>query len=163
MISDTTHQVSAHDDHARPVNAPRGVPGWVHVSSLVAISVQALIVGFWAYVVPRGFYDVFPAVAGSWIHQDGPYNQHLIQDVGAMYIALGLASVGALLWRRAQSFRLLGIAWTVFGLLHFSYHSTHLAGMSATDALGNVVGLGLYLLLGITLLIPSRKNKEANR
>lgn len=144
-------------------SAAGSVPAWVPVTALVALSMIGLIVGVWAYVFPRGFYDLFPTVVGSWINQDGPYNQHLIRDVGAMYLALGLASLGGLVWRSAQTLRLLGLTWTTFGLLHFSYHLTHLHGMTTTDAIGNVVGLGLCLLLGVAIVLPIRKQKEATR
>lgn len=144
-------------------NEAWGVPGWVHAAALSATSVIALVVGIWAHFFAQGFYENFPAVWGKWIHQDGPYNQHLVQDVGAMYLALGFASLCGLVWRSAQTLRVLGVAWTTFGLLHFSYHLAHLAGMTVTDAVGNVVGLGLCLLLGSALMLPGQKRKEATR
>lgn len=35
--------------------------------------------------------------------------------------------------------------------------------MTVTDAVGNVVGLGLCLLLGSALMLPGQKRKEATR
>jgi hypothetical protein len=144
-------------------SAGRGVPAWVPVTALMAMSLIGLIVGVWAYVFPRGFYDLFPTVVGNWIHQDGPYNQHLIRDVGAMYLALGLAGLGGLVGRSAQALRVLGLAWTAFGLLHFSYHLTHLHGMTPSDAIGNGVGLGLCLVLGVAIVLPIQREKEATQ
>jgi len=47
-------------------------------------------------------------------------------------------------------------AWTIFGVLHLAYHLGHLADMAAIDAVGNVVALGLSLLVGVALLVPVR-------
>jgi len=52
-----------------------------------------------------------------------------------------------------------GLAWGVFGVLHFGYHVLHLQG-SAVDVVGNVVGLGLSAALGIVLALPARQPSE---
>lgn len=117
----------------------------------------ALFVGVWAYFLPQSFYDSFPGVLGSWVSVDGPFNEHLIRDVGAMYLALGGASIGCLVWRSEVAYRVLGIAWTIFGALHFAYHAFHLSHMPVVDAVGEMVALGVSLLLGVLLLIPGRK------
>ncbi|MHC2998472.1 hypothetical protein OB08_04125 [Microbacterium sp. HJ5] len=118
---------------------------------------MAGFVGVWAYFFPLSFYDSFPGVLGSWVSVDGPFNEHLIREVGAMYLALGAASIGSLVWRSALGYRILGIAWTVFGVLHFAYHALHLDHLPAVDAVGEMVALGVSLLLGILLLIPARE------
>ena len=52
-------------------------------------------VGVWALVFPREFYDSFPGLGfGAWA-TDGPFNEHLIRDVGALYLALVAAGVFA--------------------------------------------------------------------
>lgn len=63
--------------------------------ALVGTIVVAGVVGTWAYALPREFYDHFPVVLGEWISLDGPYNEHLVRDHGAQYLALGAASVAA--------------------------------------------------------------------
>lgn len=128
----------------------------LHILALAASAALGLFVGGWAYFASVGFYDSFPGVLGSWVSVDGPYNEHLIRDVGAMYLALAAASIGGLIWRHEIAFRILGIAWTVFGLLHFAYHVLHLEHMSPASAIGEMVALGVSLLLGVVLLIPER-------
>ncbi|OAN42767.1 hypothetical protein [Microbacterium sp. H83] len=129
----------------------------LHTFALAFSTVLGLFVGGWAYFSARSFYDSFPGVLGSWVSVDGPYNEHLIRDVGAMYLALAAASIGGLIWRHPIAFRVLGIAWTVFGALHFAYHALHLEHMSMDAAIGEMVALGVSLLLGILLLIPDRR------
>lgn len=89
--------------------------GRIQLAALIGSIVIAAVVGTWAYFFPAQFYDRFPAVLGEWISQDGPYNEHLIRDHGAQYLALGLASVFGLFWHSQIGYRLLGIAWTTSG------------------------------------------------
>jgi hypothetical protein len=128
----------------------------LHIFALAFSALLGLFVGGWAYFAPQGFYDSFPGVLGSWVSVDGPFNEHLIRDVGAMYLALAAAGIGGLIWRNEVVFRVLGIAWTVFGALHFLYHALHLSHMSLESAIGEMVALGVSLLLGIVLLLPER-------
>ncbi|MGN6408850.1 MAG: hypothetical protein ACTHMH_10915 [Curtobacterium sp.] len=123
----------------------------------------AVAVGIWAYVLPREFYDHFPSLLGEWISQDGPFNEHLIRDHGAQYLALGAGSVAALFWRSQPLYRVLGIAWGSFGVLHFAYHATHLGHMSARDGVSQLIVLAVAALLGIAIAIPKRPATSATR
>jgi hypothetical protein len=129
----------------------------VQVVSLVGSIVIAAVVGIWAYFLPALFYTHFPAVLGEWISQDGPYNEHLIRDHGAQYLALGAASVYCLVRPSQIGCRLLALAWTVFGVLHFAYHVTHLSHMSVSDQVSQVIVLGFAVLLGVGLFVPPRR------
>ena len=119
---------------------------------LISVAI-GLAVGLWAVVGPRAFYDSFPGFGRTWVADDGPFNEHLIRDVGALYLGLAGASLASL-WTRDT--RVAGVAWTIFGVLHLGYHVAHLGDMAAIDAVGNVVALGLSLLVGVALLLPVR-------
>ena len=80
------------------------------------------------------------------------------QFVYPLILALGAASIGGLIWRHPIAYRVLGLAWTVFGTLHFAYHALHLAHMPLASAIGEMVALGISLLLGVVLLIPERSS-----
>lgn len=134
----------------------------IHFAAAALSALLAGFVGIWAYFFPQSFYDSFPGVFGSWVSVDGPFNEHLIRDVGAMYLALGGASVGSLFWRSDMAYRVLGIAWTIFGVLHFAYHAAHLEHLPVVDAVGEMIALGVSLLLGILLLI-SRSGRSTAR
>lgn len=129
----------------------------------VVLAIAALIgvyVGFWAEVLPRSFYTSFPGFGLHWISMHGAYDEHLIRDVGSLYLALAAISVAAIFARTAAQGRTAGLAWTVFGILHFAYHLAHLDG-SAVDKIGNVVTLGGSAVLGIILLFPPRSPDTA--
>lgn len=116
-------------------------------------------VGLWAEFFPRAFYTSFPGFGLHWIDVDGPFNEHLIRDVGSLYLALGIGSLAAMMARSATPGRVIGLAWALFGVLHFGYHVQHLEG-SAVDIAGNIVSLGLSLALGVVLVFPLRGRAE---
>jgi hypothetical protein len=127
---------------------------------LALLGLLGLFVGMWATSFPESFYTSFPGFGLHWIEQAGAYDEHLIRDVGAMYLALTAITVAAAFARSAAPGRLAGLAWTVFGAIHFAFHVSHLEG-SALDRVGNVVALGLSLVLGIVLLRRGADRAEA--
>lgn len=122
----------------------------------VVLAVTVLIggyVGVWAGFFPNAFYTSFPGFGLHWINVDGAFNEHLIRDVGSLYLALALGSAAAIISRSAAPGRVIGLAWAVFGILHFGYHIQHLHG-SGVDITGNIVSLGVSALAGIILVFP---------
>src|SRR2546421_20918 len=53
---------------------------------LFALGLTQLTIGLWALLGSRSFYNDFPFGQG-WVSADGPYNQHLLTDFGALYVA----------------------------------------------------------------------------
>jgi hypothetical protein len=124
---------------------------------LGATAAIGLFVGLWAAALPASFYRAFPGFGRVWIAVDGPYNEHLIRDVGSLYLALAAASIVAAFARTPSAARAVGAAWVVFGVPHLVYHAAHFAGMAPLDVAGNIIGLGGSLLLGAVLLLPGRR------
>ena len=48
------------------------------------LTASALYVGWWASLAPRSFYDSFPGLNRMWVGGDGPYNEHLVRDIGGL-------------------------------------------------------------------------------
>jgi hypothetical protein len=130
---------------------------------LAATAALGLFVGAWAAFWPSSFYSAFPGFGRIWIAIDGPYNEHLIRDVGALYLALAGASIAAIFSRQPDAGRVVGVAWTVFGLPHLAYHLAHFESLSPIDVVGNVVSLGGSLALGIVLMLPGAKRPRTER
>jgi hypothetical protein len=78
-----------------------------------------LAVGLWALLFPESFADFidFP-----------PFNEHLLHDVGAFQIGIGVSVLVALLWSDAIAVALLG--YVVAGAIHTVNHGVdlHLGG-----------------------------------
>lgn len=127
-------------------------------------SILGAFVGIWAAFAPRGFYDSFPSFGlGPWIAVDGPYNEHLIRDVGGLYLALAAAGVYALLQagaHAARAARTVGIAWIVFSIPHLIYHANHLAGLSGLNLVAEIISVGITVPIGILLVVPDRTSSR---
>ena len=120
---------------------------------MLALTVATgLYAGIWAEFLPRAFYTSFPGFGLHWISDSGAWDEHLIRDVGSLYLALTAISIAAIIARTAAPGVLAGLAWAVFGVLHFGYHVTHLTG-SGLDMAGNVISLGISAILGVILVI----------
>ena len=57
------------------------------------LAVTAAVVGTWAAAFPMSFYNDFPGFRRGWVSTLSPYSEHLIRDVGALYLALLVLSI----------------------------------------------------------------------
>jgi hypothetical protein len=124
---------------------------------LAVLSLSAAYVGAWALAAPRSFYDSFPGFGRHWVVAGGPYNEHLVRDVGGLYLALLAVSVWAALRPSWDPARAAGLAWSVFSLPHLAYHAGHLDQFGTGDRIANVLALGGTLVLGLALLVAPRR------
>jgi hypothetical protein len=127
---------------------------------LVVTAAIGLFVGGWAAFAPRFFYDAFPGLGRIWVAVDGPFNEHLVRDVGALYLALAAASLVAAATRGVAASQAVGAAWVVFSVPHLVYHVGHLAGFGLLDQVGQLVSLSSTVVLGIPLLLPDRRRSR---
>lgn len=124
---------------------------------LAVLTASAVYVGGWAAPFPRSFYDSFPGFNRTWTASDGPYNEHLVRDVGAFYLALAVAGVLAMLWRERHVTLVVAAAWTTFSVPHLGYHLAHLDELDALDAMGQAVSLSITLVLALLLLLGAAR------
>lgn len=118
--------------------------------------------GGWAYFAPALWYQNFPGFGFSWLPQLGPYNMHLVKDDGAMFLALAVLSVLALLYVRSAPVVLITASvWLVFNVLHLVFHVQHLAVYSTTDKILNVILLSMVTLFNTALFMPVKERASA--
>jgi hypothetical protein len=120
--------------------------------ALGVLLLVALGVGLWALPAPRSFYDSFPTSSLHWVATDGPYNRHLVTDVGSLYLALAALTIAAL--ARPALARLTGVVWLVFSVPHWLYHSAHLDLYGTRDKVLNEVALLAVVALAALLCVP---------
>ena len=53
--------------------------------------------GFYALLAPRSFYEDFP-VGRGWVEALPAYNEHLLRDVGALFLATAVVLAAAAIW-----------------------------------------------------------------
>lgn len=119
---------------------------------LAALAVTTAVVGVWAQFAPRAFYDDFPGWGRHWVAVDGPYNEHLVRDVGGLNLALTVLLVAALVTLRPTVVRVAAVAYLIFAVPHLVYHLHHLEGLDTVDQVGNVVSLASAVLAPIVVL-----------
>ncbi|UJA19308.1 hypothetical protein HJD18_03215 [Thermoleophilia bacterium SCSIO 60948] len=107
---------------------------------------QALLVGLTASFAPRVFYEDFPFVS-SWVVLLPPFNEHLVTDVGGLYLAFAVLFAWATVRPSAALIQPLCAAWAVAAVLHLVFHVRNLESFGALDAAAEVVSLALVLAL----------------
>ncbi|MDX2379361.1 MAG: hypothetical protein QNM02_06345 [Acidimicrobiia bacterium] len=122
----------------------------------------SVTLGAWALLAPRSFYDDYPGLGRSWVSIDGPYNEHLVRDVGALNLALTVVFVGAAVTLGRAMIITASIASLVWGIPHFIYHLANLDDLGAGDAFASIAGLAVFALLPIVLIIVSSSLDEAD-
>lgn len=123
---------------------------------LGAAGASLLGVGVWAQVFPRSFYDDFP-LGRSWVSLDGPYNEHLVRDVGGLNLGLALATLAIAALGTAMLLRLGAVAVLLYSAPHLAYHATHLGPYGTGDRVSLMVTLSLVVVLpAVVALLPLR-------
>lgn len=120
--------------------------------ALVVIAGGAALVGVWAQAFPRSFYDDFPGAGRVWVAVDGPFNEHLVRDVGGLNLGLAFVAVLALVTGSVVAGRAAGGAALLYGVPHLAYHALHLDGFDITDAVAMLVSLSLSALAAVAAL-----------
>ncbi|HET6166683.1 MAG TPA: DUF4345 family protein [Marmoricola sp.] len=121
------------------------------------LTLSAAYVGVWALADPASFNKDFPLPGRHWVSLAGPYNEHLVRDVGGLYLALGVLTIWAVLRPRRDLLAAVGIAWEVFSIPHLLFHAGHLDGLTTFDKVAETGSLGLTVVLAAVLLLPARQ------
>src|SRR5690348_3453073 len=90
--------------------------------ALAFLGGAAALIGFTAAISPRTFYDDFPFVA-HWVDLLPPYNEHLVTDVGGLYLGFALLFAWAATTLERALLRPLCIAWLLTASLHLLFHA----------------------------------------
>jgi hypothetical protein len=111
-----------------------------------------LTAGFWQQFAPESFYVDFPGFGHHWVSPDGPYNEHLLRDVGQGNLAFGTVALVALLTGGVWLARATGLAAVVANVPHQVYHQMNVDVLpTATDQVLQTITLTAVTVAGITL------------
>lgn len=120
-------------------------------AGLIVLAAANLVPGVWAYLFPHYFYNDVPTVSA-----DPPFNQHLMTDAGAFFLAQGVMLGAAAIVMQHRLIQAALAGFLTFSVLHLAFHATHLGGMSPAGAAGLVIALVLEAALPVVLLIAAR-------
>ena len=130
--------------------------------ALAWLALSALQIGAWALLAPQSFYDNFPGFGRSWVSVDGPFNEHLVRDVGALNLALAVLLVAAAIRLSRDLVSVAAIASLVWGVPHALYHLANTDGLSTMDNLASIGGLLFSVVLAAMLLVSAKKLDTAS-
>ena len=119
---------------------------------LVVLGVPAVVIGAWAAFAPRSFYEDFPGFGQLWVRPDGPFNEHLVRDVGNLNLALAFVTLAAGVWCTPLLARLVAGAWLVEGIPHLVYHLRHLDPLASDAKVLSIAGLAIVPVVALVLL-----------
>ena len=129
---------------------------------LVIVGAGNALVGVWASLAPHPFYDSFPGGGRHWVSVDGPFNEHLVRDVGTLNLALAAIAVAALVRPLRYLVMVYAAAELLYTVPHWLYHATHLDGYEAADQVGLMITLGISVLAPIVLVLLSSRVSEGS-
>ena len=119
---------------------------------IAVLAVTPAFVGIWATVAPRGFYDTFPGAGHHWVSVVGAYDEHLVRDVGALYLGSLVLLAFAFVWLDRRLVQATLVSYAVAAVPHLVYHATALDNFSTGDAIAEMAGLALGVVLPLALL-----------
>ncbi|MDG4790791.1 hypothetical protein O7626_33615 [Micromonospora sp. WMMD1102] len=126
---------------------------------LLLLGVLHLSWGVPAVLVPRWFFDSFPGFGLAWTAGYPPYNAHLMTDVGAAFLTLGVLLLAAA-WlddRRVTAVVITGLL--VFGTVHLVFHLVQVGTLSSADLLASRGTLLLGVLVPGALVVLDRQRR----
>ncbi|TWR24371.1 hypothetical protein FPZ43_18240 [Mucilaginibacter pallidiroseus] len=128
---------------------------------LYYLFITNVLIGIWALFFAYSFYENFPGFGFHWISIFGPYNDHLVRDVGAYFIAMGSLPMYAIIKPEENRIQVAAYVSLIFGIPHLVYHLM-MMGMFPTlaDKIVGVTSLSLPVLFPAIILRLLRNIKR---
>jgi 4-carboxymuconolactone decarboxylase len=124
---------------------------------LLALAVPQAMSGLWALLAPRSFHGDFPGRGEGWVGTLGPFDEHLVTDVGALFVGLAfLLSFAAVSLRRGTVVAA-GVSWLIFAVPHLGWHAFNLEPYTTADAIVSTATLAWTVIGGALVLFLARR------
>jgi alkylhydroperoxidase family enzyme len=118
-----------------------------------------LIDGLWATFAPSSFYGDFPFGRG-WVEALPAYNEHLMRDVGGLFLATGLVLIAAAVALERRLVIVAAVSYLLFAIPHAIYHLFNLEPYATGDAIANAITLAATVLLPAWLLFELARERS---
>jgi hypothetical protein len=133
---------------------------WI-LALLLVLGVPQAAIGLWALLAPHSFYSDFGLGGTGWVETLGSYDEHLVRDVGTLFLGLGvLLIIAAVRGQRSLSV-VAAVIWLIYAFPHALWHYFNLGPYNARDAIANVITLGWQVAGGVILLLLLRTQQPA--
>jgi hypothetical protein len=115
----------------------------------------------WALAAPRSFFDAYPGGGRAWVSPLGPYDEHLVRDVGSLSLALTVVLVAAAWTLDRRVVMAAAAAYLAWELPHLVFHLGADDVLSAGDRIASWTGQGAALVIAAAVLVAAvRGSKE---
>ncbi len=129
---------------------------WIRIA-LGYLALVSLEIGLWAQFAPRSFYDHFPGLGRAWVSVDGPYNEHLVRDVGGLNLGLAAVLIIAIVTLSRPTIIAAAAASLLYGIPHLTYHIVNTDGLASGDVAASLGGLALFAVVPIAVIVVTPK------
>jgi hypothetical protein len=116
--------------------------------------------GLWAVLAPSSFYADFPFGRG-WVEALPAYNEHLMRDVGGLFLATGLVLLAAAWLLERRLVILASASYLLFAVPHAIYHLLNLEPYATGDAIANALTLAATVVLPAWVLFEVARSRDA--
>jgi hypothetical protein len=117
------------------------------------LALTEAVIGVWALFAPASFYRSFPGAGQAWVSMLPPYNEHLITDIGELSLALTVVLAAAAVTGQWLLGVVAIVAFAVCTVPHVIFHSFHLEGFSRGNAIAQIVGFVLQLVMAVVVVL----------
>ena len=128
-----------------------------------ALLVQmALVQGYaavFALFWPHAFFNDFPVPGAHWVDALPPYNEHLVRDYGASFLALTVLALLAAYYAERRLIIVTAIVWEVSALPHAIFHFAHSDAPSGWRGALSLATLAINVVVPFVLLYLVRKKE----
>jgi hypothetical protein len=130
-------------------------------AGLVVLGIGQGSAALWALAAPRSFYDSFPVSGAHWVSALPPFNEHLVRDYGASFLAIAVLALIAAWVADRRLMQVTLIVWTIAALPHLIFHLAHADAPAGSEGAFSLLTLSVNAVLPLVLLalIP----KEVSR
>jgi hypothetical protein len=136
------------------IPAERSDPRWTAVrAGLALLGLGQGSSAVFALLAPRSFFSDFPVGGAHWVSAFAPYNEHLIRDYGASFLAISaLALTAAWIAERRLVRVALGV-WLVAAIPHLIFHIAHADRPGGGSGAASIATLALNVVLPLLLFV----------
>ncbi len=127
---------------------------------LLSLGLPQGLIGLWAVFAPRSFYDDFPVGTDGWVNVLGPFDEHLVTDVGALFVGLALLLTIAAVTLHRTTVVAAALTWLVYAVPHTVWHLFNLDPYGTADAVINSVALVGQVAGGVLVLVLVTRRAE---
>jgi hypothetical protein len=106
---------------------------------------SAATIGLTATLAPHTFYADFPFLT-HWVDLLPPYNEHLVTDVGGLYLGFAVLLAWAAWSLDRTLVQAVSAAWLLAATIHLAFHATHLDDFGTGDAIAEIASLALLVI-----------------